>query len=338
MRRPVVLITGASGEIGHGLVERLAADPEARDIVTLDVNPLDRVLARQVRREVTGSILDRAVLERLLAEYEIDLIIHLAALLSTRAEFSPIAAHEVNVGGTLALLELAEEEARSHGRPVTFIYPSSIAAYGLPSLDDKRRAGAVREDDWAQPMTMYGCNKLYCEHLGRYYARHYRQLAAESSTGRIDFRALRFPGLISAVTLPSGGTSDYASEMIHAGAHGQPYACFVRPDTQLPVLAMPDAVDALLALARAPKARLSRSVYNVRAFAPTADEFALEVARVFPSAETNYRVDEKRQAIVDSWPADVNDRPARADWGFAPAFDLASTFSDYLRPELTKGR
>jgi nucleoside-diphosphate-sugar epimerase len=336
MRRPVVLITGASGEIGHGLIERFAADSGARDIVTLDVNPLDRPLVRYVRREVTGSILDRAALERLLAEYEIELVIHLAALLSTRAEFSPIAAHQVNVGGTLALLELAEEAAMSHGRPVTFIYPSSIAAYGLPSLDDKRRAGAVQEDDWAQPMTMYGCNKLYCEHLGRYYAQHYRQLAAESFAGRVDFRALRFPGLISAVTVPSGGTSDYASEMIHAGARGRPYACFVRPDTQLPFMAMPDAVEALLALARAPKARLSRLVYNVRAFSPTANVFAAEVARVFPSADTSYLVDEKRQAIVDSWPSDLDDRPARADWGFDPAFDFASTFREYLLPRLKK--
>jgi nucleoside-diphosphate-sugar epimerase len=124
--------------------------------------------------------------------------------------------------------------------------------------------------------------------------------------------------------------------MIHAGARGRPYACFVRPDTQLPFMAMPDAVEALLALARAPKARLSRLVYNVRAFSPTANVFAAEVARVFPSADTSYLVDEKRQAIVDSWPSDLDDRPARADWGFDPAFDFASTFREYLLPRLKK--
>ena len=98
------------------------------------------------------------------------------------------------------------------------MYPSSIAAYGLPDLETKMRAGKVREDDWMQPTTMYGCNKLYCEQLGTYYARHYKQLAAERASGTVDFRCVRFPGLISALTTPSGGTSDYAPEMIHAAA------------------------------------------------------------------------------------------------------------------------
>lgn len=336
MRRPVVLITGASGEIGRGLIERLTTGDERRDIVTLDVNPLDRSLRPYVWREVTGSILDRSVLERLLAEYEIALVIHLAALLSTRAEFSPAAAHQVNVGGTLALLELAEEASLSHGRPVPFIYPSSIAAYGLPTLDAKQRAGPVREHEWAEPRTMYGCNKLYCEHLGRYFARHYRQLSAESFAGRVDFRALRFPGLISAVTIPSGGTSDYAPEMIHAAAQGREYTCFVRPDTALPFMTMPDAVEALLALAAAPRERLSKLVYNVRAFSATAEALQLEVQRAFPRASVSYVVDKKRQAIVDSWPADVDDAAARSDWGFAPAYDLRSMFDQYLLPALER--
>ena len=141
-------------------------------------------------------------------------------------------------------------KAESHGRPVTFLYPSSIAAFGLPSLEAKRSAGRVREDQFTHPTTMYGCNKLYCEQLGRYYAHHYKRLSADPQSGRVDFRAVRFPGLISAVTVPSGGTSDYAPEMIHAAARGTAYACFVRPDTRIPFMAMPDGVDALLALAR----------------------------------------------------------------------------------------
>ena len=127
---------------------------------------------------------------------------HLAALLSTRAEFTPVTAHQVNVEGTLNLLEFSQREAESHGRPVTFLYPSSIAAYGLPDLETKRRAGKVKEDDYNTPSTMYGANKLYCEHLGRYYAKFYKQLAAESQSGRVDFRGVRFPGLISALTCP----------------------------------------------------------------------------------------------------------------------------------------
>ena len=246
MRKPVVLITGANGEIGHALVANLA-EQRHQAVVSLDVNALDPHIARMVHREFTGSILDINLLERILAEFEVDLIFHLAALLSTRAEFTPMAAHHVNVEGTLNLLEFAAHETESHGRPVVFVYPSSIAAYGLPDLETRRKAGRVREDDWNKPITMYGCNKLYCEHLGRYYAKHYKQLS-EARPPRVDFRCLRFPGLISAVTVPSGGTSDYASEMIHAAARGEPYACFVRPDSRIPFMAMPDAIDALLKL------------------------------------------------------------------------------------------
>src|SRR5438552_11247199 len=175
MRKPVVLITGAGGEIGHGLVARLAGS--GSPIITLDVRPLDTWLAPLAAREFTGSITDLSLLERMLAEFEVDRIFHLAALLSTRSEFTPIAAHHVNVEGTLNLLEFAQRQGESHGRPVVFIYPSSIAAYGLPSLDAKIRAGRVREDEHPHPTTMYGCNKLYCEQLGHYYATYYKQLS-----------------------------------------------------------------------------------------------------------------------------------------------------------------
>src|SRR5207244_1084565 len=246
MRKPVVLITGAGGEIGHGLVARLAGS--GSPIVTVDVSPLDASLAPLVAREFTGSITDVSLLDRILAEFEVDRVFHLAALLSTRSEFTPVTAHHVNVEGTLNLLEFAQRQGESHGRPVTFIYPSSIAAYGLPNLETKARAGRVREDEYTHPTTMYGCNKLYCEQLGHYYARHYKQLSADA-IARVDFRAVRFPGLMSAVTVPSGGTSDYAPEMIHAAAKGEPYDCFVRPDTTIPFMAMPDGIDALLTLA-----------------------------------------------------------------------------------------
>jgi len=335
MRKAVVAITGAGGEIGHGLIDRLAERGDRR-IVTIDVSRLDDSIARKVDREITGSITDRALLERLIAEFEVDLIFHLAALLSTRSEFTPVAAHEVNVEGTLRLLEFAQHEAESHGRPVVFIYPSSIAAYGLPSLDAKTRAPRLREDDYLHPMTMYGCNKLYCELLGTYYARHYKQLAAETASGKVDFRCVRFPGLISALTVPSGGTSDYAPEMIHAAAKGEPYACFVRPDTRIPLMAMPDAVDALLTLASAPRDRLRRTAYNVAAFNPSADEIRAVVLDAFPQAQITWKIDSKRQAIVDSWPSDVDDGAARHDWQFQPRYDFERAFSEYLIPTIRK--
>jgi threonine 3-dehydrogenase len=328
-----VLITGAGGEIGHGLIERLAQG-NSRRLVTLDVNPLEPRIGALVQREFVGSILDTALLERMLAEYEVDTVFHLAALLSTRSEFTPVAAHQVNVEGTLNLLEFAQREGESHGRRVTFIYPSSIAAYGLPDVETRARVGKVREDQFAYPTTMYGCNKLYCEQLGQYYARYYKQLAAEPKAGRVDFRCVRFPGLISAVTVPSGGTSDYAPEMIHAAARGERYHCFVRPDTRIPFMAMPDGVEALLTLAAAPAERLTRTAYNVTAFNPSAAEIRDLVVESFPGAEIGWQPDTKRQGIVDSWPADVDDSAARRDWGYAPQYDFARAFSEYLIPTI----
>ncbi|MDO8677022.1 MAG: NAD-dependent epimerase/dehydratase family protein [Acidobacteriota bacterium] len=333
IRKPVVLITGAGGEIGHGLIAHIAT-AGAQPVITLDVNPLEPALGKMVQREFTGSITDKSLLERVLSEFEVETVYHLAALLSTRSEFTPTTAHQVNVEGTLNLLEFSQREAESHGRPVTFMYPSSIAAYGLPDLETKRRAGKVKEDDHNTPSTMYGCNKLYCEHLGRYYARFYKQLAAQPQSGCVDFRCVRYPGLISALTVPSGGTSDYAPEMIHAAAKGDPYACFVRPDTRIPFMAMPDGVEALLKLASAPKAKLTRTAYNLAAFNPSAEEVRDEVVRAFPGADISWHTDTKRQGIVDSWPEDVDDSAARRDWGFAPNYDFTRAFRDYLIPTI----
>jgi nucleoside-diphosphate-sugar epimerase len=331
VRKAVVLITGAGGEIGHGLVTRLAAS--GSPIVTLDVNRLDASLAPLVAREFTGSITDASLLDRMLAEFEVDRIFHLAALLSARSEFTPVTAHHVNVEGTLNLLEFAQRQGESHGRTVMFVYPSSIAAYGLPSLEVKMRAGRVRETEYPHPTTMYGCNKLYCEQLGHYYAKHYKQLSADA-IARVDFRCVRFPGLISGLTLPSGGTSDYAPEMIHAAAKGDPYDCFVRPDTTIPFMVMPDGVEALLRLAAAPRQRLTRTAYNLTAFNLSAADIRDVVVAAFPTAAIGFVVDAKRQGIIDSWPAAVDDSAARGDWGFDPQYGVDRAFQEYLIPTI----
>ena len=332
VRKPVTLVTGAGGEIGHGLLAALAGSGTV--IVTLDLSPLDPALAPLVAREFTGSITDASLLERILAEFEVDLIFHLAALLSTRSEFAPLTAHRVNVEGTLQLLEFAQKEGESHGRPVVFVYPSSIAAYGVPDAGTKAAAGRVREDEWLQPITMYGCNKLACEQMGRYYARHYKQLSAEAGVPHVDFRAVRLPGLLSAATLPAGGTSDYAPEMVHAAARGEPYTCFVGPETRIPFLAMPDAVEALVALSVARRDRLTRTAYNAGGFSVTAGAIRDVTQQAFPDAAITFGVDVKRQRIVDSWPSEVDDSAARADWGFAPRFDFDNAFSEYLIPTI----
>ncbi len=331
MRRKVVLITGAAGEIGQALVSGLAASGQSL-ILTLDLQPLSRDQQKH-STHIVGSINDKALLERLVSEYEINLIYHLAALLSTRAEYSPSTAHQVNVEGTLQLLELAAQQSEWRGRPVQFIFPSSVAAYGMPDLETKAAYPRVREWEWNYPTTMYGCNKLYGELLGTYYSRHYKQLA-DTAPVMVDFRALRFPGLISAYTLPSGGTSDYGPEMLHAAAKGEPYACFVRADTAIPFMAMPDAVKALLHLARAPIGSLSRTIYNVTSFSLSADDFRQQVVQAFPKAEISFAPHEKRQKIVDSWPMDMDDSAARKDWNWAPDYDRGRCFNEYLVPNI----
>ncbi|TVR20616.1 MAG: NAD-dependent epimerase/dehydratase family protein [Anaerolineaceae bacterium] len=335
IREKVILITGANGEVGHGLIRRLYDLPSAPPVVVLDINELDRTVSGYVREAITGDILDDGLLNRLAEQYEIDAIYHLAALLSTSAERQPERAHRVNVEGTMNLLRLASAEAGQRGEPVKFIFPSSIAVYGMADIAEKHAAPPISEDQHLNPITMYGCNKLYCEHVGRYYSQHYRQLATDGRGAGVDFRALRFPGLISALTTPSGGTSDYAPEIIHAAAAGEAHSAFVRPDTTIPFMMMPDAVDALLALADVRRERLTRTVYNVSAFSLSAEQIAERVRVHFPSARIDYAPDAGRQRVVDSWPARLDDRRARQDWGWSPVYDAERAFSDYLIPMIT---
>jgi len=333
MRKEIVLITGANGEIGHGLISFLG-ESKKYSIVAMDVQPLDQSLVPYCERFIQGDILDSMLLGRLVAEFEIRTIYHLASILSTKAEYNPETAHRVNVEGTLNLLRLAVEQSSWQGRPVKFIYPSSIAAYGLPSVVIKEKAGKVKESDWCNPITMYGCNKLYCEYLGNYYTSHYRQLAADCMKFSVDFRCLRFPGLISSVTVPTGGTSDYGPEMLHHAAQGIPYACFVRPDTKLPFMVMPDAVRSMLQLEAAPRENLTQLVYNVTSFSPSALDFYNHVKQAFPKAVVTFEPHQARQAIVDSWPGDVDDSAAARDWGWKPEYNEKRAFEEYLIPSI----
>jgi len=234
------------------------------------------------------------------------------------------------------VLHLAAEQAAARCGSVKFLFPSSIAVYGLPDLATKTAALPVREDVYLNPITMYGVNKLYGEHLGRYYTHHYRQLTADKTICGVDFRGLRYPGLISAVTLPSGGTSDYGPEMLHAAAAGRPYTAFVRADTTIPFMIMPDAIKALLGLAAAPRAALTRSTYNVTSFSLSAEGLAERVRAYYPQACITYDPHPGRQAIVDTWPASLDDNAARTDWGWSPDYDADRAFADYLMPAVKR--
>lgn len=326
-----ILITGVNGEIGHGLVKKLSG--ENYKIVALDISIPDENVNSKVFKFVQGDILDTGLLENLFREYKFETVFHLAAMLSTSAERDPVKAHHVNTDGSINLLSIAEKYARLSEKSIVFIFPSSIAVYGMPNQEIKQKAGKVKEDEYNLPATMYGCNKLYIEMLGNYFKRYYEK-HKKTDRSFLDFRCVRFPGIISADTLPSGGTSDFGPEMLHAAAQNKAYECFVREDSKIPFMVMPDAVKALIVLAKVPKSRIKTHVYNVGSFTISAKEIESYAKKSLHPIKVTYKPHQKRQAIVDSWPEDVDDSKARADWGWSPEFGKSLAFEKYLIPAI----
>ena len=328
-----VLVTGACGEIGQALVQELSKRGGHR-LVTADIAPLPDTIKNLVAEHVQGDLVNKI---KTFYDSDFDIIFHLAASLSSKAEVATEEAHRINVEGTMQLLMLAAYRSEKYKKPVKFLFPSSIAAYGMSNLEVKKSAGRVTEDEYNTPHTMYGCNKLYCEKLGMYYSRYCGQRHLDPDPPvMLDFRAIRFPGLISAFTLPSGGTSDYGPEMLHAAAQGKSYSCFVREDTMISFMAMPDAIKSLLMLTDVPRAKLRHVVYNVAAFALTAGQFRDRAKKAFTGANISFEPNPRRQGIVDSWPEDVDDSLARTDWDWKPDYDADAFFDQYFLPEIRK--
>ena len=335
MREKITLITGANGEIGQELIKKLAQKKDAK-LIALDLHPIQKNIENLLYDKIIGNILDENLLKQIGSTYEINEIYHLAALLSTRSEFSPHIAHEVNVTGTLNMLTLAVEQAKSHGRPVKFFFPSSIAVYGFNNEKEKITAGSIIEHHYCNPVTMYGCNKLYCEKLGIYYSRHYHQLSEDFQNNLIDFRAIRFSGLISTSTEPQGGTSDYIPQMLHAAARDESYSCFVNKNTRMPFMLMPDAINGIIALMNADKKDIHSCIYHLSTFNPTPDEFYTLLKQYFPDFKMTYNINHKRQQMVNSWPVDLNCNQAEQEWNWTPAYNLNTAFSEYLIPNIKK--
>ena len=333
MTEKLVLVTGACGEIGQALVQGLARQGGYR-IVTSDLAPLPDSIKSMSAEHAQGDLVYKI---KTFYDYDFDVIFHLAASLSSKAEVASEDAHRINVEGTMQLLMLAAYRSEKYHKNVKFLFPSSIAAYGMASTEIKTAAGAVTEDEYNTPHTMYGCNKLYCEKLGMYYGKYYGQKHLDENPPHfLDFRAIRFPGLISAFTLPSGGTSDYGPEMLHAAAQGKPYSCFVREDTKISFMAMPDAIKSLMMLLDVPREQLKHQIYNIAAFALTASEFRDRAVKAFPGAKITFEPNPRRQGIVDSWPEDVDDTLARREWGWTPNYDTDKFFDEYFLPEIRK--
>jgi nucleoside-diphosphate-sugar epimerase len=332
MSEKSVLVTGACGEIGQALVQSLKK--RGFRIVTADLVALPETIKGLPAEHIQGDLVNRI---KIFYDYDFDLIFHLAASLSSKAEVATEDAHRINVEGTMQLLLLAAYKSEKLNKPVKFLFPSSIAAYGFTDRAAKHAAGNVKEGEWNTPHTMYGCNKLYCEKLGVYYSRYCGQRHLDPiPPTMLDFRAIRFPGLVSAFTVPSGGTSDYGPEMLHAAAAGKPYACFVDADTRISFMAMPDAIKSLLMLMDAPRENLTSQVYNIAAFSLTAGEFRQWALSAFPEAQVTFEPNPRRQGIVDSWPEVVDDSLARKDWGWKPDYNVDKFFNEYFLPEIKK--
>jgi nucleoside-diphosphate-sugar epimerase len=329
------LITGISGEVGHGLIKTLASSGKY-EVTAADIKTPDETIAGSLKNFFECDISDSSSVNKIFEKENFDVIFHLAAILSTGGEKFPEKAIDVNIKGTLNLLEAATASAIKNKKSVKFIFPSSIAAYGIPTMDEKMKNEKVTEEKFLDPTTIYGVSKLTCEKLGRYFSENYMLLNHLDRSNLIDFRCVRFPGLLSPDTLPSGGTSDYGPEMIHAAAQGNSYECFVRPNTTIPFMAMADAADVLINLSEAPKKNLTRFVYNVAGFSVSAEEIANEVKKFFPKFKISYKINPERQKIVDSWPTDIDDSEAQKDWGWKKNYDFEKTFSDYLIPKITK--
>ncbi len=307
MRR--ILVTGALGQIGSELVPALREHYGADRVVASDVRIVPHQLAAGDIHEHLDCTQQQQILE-VVRRHEIGAIYHLADLLSAAAEEKPHAAWKLNMDGLYNVLEVARQYR------CQVFFPSSIGAFG-PSTPREHTPQATVQ----RPTTIYGVTKVAGELLCDYYAARFG----------VDVRGLRLPGLISYVAPPGGGTTDYAVEMFHQALRYKHYSCFLKADARLPMMYMPDAIRATIALMDADGARLTcRNAYNVAAMSITPAELAAQIRAHVGGFAVDYRVDPVRQSIADSWPHSLDTSAARDDWGFAPQFDLAAMTADML--------
>lgn len=308
MRR--ILVTGALGQIGSELVLALRARYGSEAVIASDIRlpPLETLRPGE-RFEFLDSTNARQI-QDIVRNGDVGTIYHLAALLSATSEEKPHVAWELNMGGLYKVLEVA----RQHDCKVFF--PSSIGAFGPGTPKDN-----TPQDTIQRPTTMYGVTKVAGELLCDYYHRRFA----------VDTRGLRFPGLISYAAPPGGGTTDYAVAIFYDAIRYGRYTCFLKSDTRLDMMYMPDALAALIALMEAEPARLiHRNSFNVTAMNFTPEELTAEIRKHIPAFEIRYEIDPVRQGIADSWPNSLDCSAARAEWGFAPQFTLAAMVEDML--------
>lgn len=300
-----ILITGAAGQIGSELTPALR-DRHGQDTVL--ATGLDEEPPLPEPYEYL-DVTDPDRLRSLVETYDVDTIYHLAAILSAKGERNPQLTYQVNVNGLFNVFEAAREYDMQQ-----VIVPSTIAVFGPDTPPNPGEKTVLR------PTTMYGISKVFLELFANYYYDKFD----------LEVRGVRFPGILSYKTLPGGGTTDYAVEAFYGALESSSYTYFVSEDTQLPMMYMPDAIDALLQLSSADDTDLRyRCEYNVSALEFTAGELTAAIQEHIPAFEAAYEPDD-RQAIADSWPDVVDDSAARTDWGWSPSYDLDALVADML--------
>jgi nucleoside-diphosphate-sugar epimerase len=301
-----ILVTGASGQIGSELTPRLRAIYGKENVIASD-------LRKPMREDGPFELLDVTnsnKLDEIVVEYEIGSIVHLAALLSASGEQRPNVAWHVNIDGLYNVLEVARV------RKLRRVFnPSSIAVFGPETPRENTPQETV-----TKPRTIYGITKVTGELLGNYYYQKWG----------VDVRGVRFPGIISNVSPPGGGTTDYAVEIFYEAIKNRRYTCFLKPDTTLPMMYMPDCLRSVVELLEADLSRLRHHTdFNLGALSFSPTQLVAEIKRHMPDFEVDYRPD-YRQAIADSWPMSLDDSTARAEWGWKPTFDLSAMVGDML--------
>lgn len=307
MGKEVILVIGANGQIGTVLSEALRANYGIANVITSDLNP--------PRGNIIGhfeklDVLNAKRLHDIVKKYGVTQIYHLAALLSAKGEQNPRLTWQVNMDGFYNVLEVA----RTEGVKKIF-HPSSIAVFGGQTPKHNTPQYTILE-----PSTMYGITKKAGEDLANYYYQKFQ----------VDVRGLRYPGLISYQSMPGGGTTDYAVEIYHKAVKGEEFECFLKEDTRLPMMYMPDAVRATLELMEAPVDQLSMHyAYNLHAMSFTPGEIAAEIRKHVPEFKVTYKPD-FRQKIAESWIETIDDSMARNDWGWKPEYNLESMTADMI--------
>jgi nucleoside-diphosphate-sugar epimerase len=305
-----ILMTGASGQIGSELLKTLRRKHGGANVLATDIQALTSAELRDSGPFEFLNVTDAKRLDELIAQYRIDTVYHLAAILSATGEKNPALAWDVNMNGTYNVLEAA----RTH-KLVRVYIPSSIAAFGPETPRENTPQETV-----LRPKTMYGVTKVAGELLADYYVRRFS----------VDVRGSRFPGIISHETLPGGGTTDYAVAIFYEAVKNKRYTCFLREDTSLPMMYMPDCLKSVLDLMEADFAGLRHHAdFNLAAMSFTPAVLAAEIRRHIPEFRIDYKPD-FRQAIADSWPQSIDDSAARKEWGWKPVFDLAAMTKDML--------